>query len=143
MCMSDSWSEPQLRAALDEYEAELRRSGKARNTVAAYVQHPERFINWLVGNYRPRPSTRTGSEPVSKYDPLRQRLEAETAESLSLRFSDIEALIGEPLPASARRYRPWWANELAGTHSHARAWLEAGWRTRSVDLSGETVEFSR
>ncbi len=141
--MSPSWSEAELRAALDVYEAELRQSGKARNTVATYVQHPERFINWLVGDYRPRASTRTGSEPVSKYDPLRYRLEAEGAKTLSLRFSEIEALIGEPLPASARRYRPWWANELAGTHSHARAWLAAGWRTRHVDLSGETVEFGR
>ena len=50
-----SWSEEDLRAALDEYEVELREAGKARNTITTYVQHPQRFIDWLVGRYSPRP----------------------------------------------------------------------------------------
>lgn len=143
MCMSISWSEAELRVALNAYEVELRQAGKARNTVHTYVQHPERFINWLVGSYRPRPAVAARKGPASKYDPLRHRLEAERAEALLLRFSDVEALIGSPLPASARRHRTWWANETAGTHGHARSWLAAGWRTRHVDMKAESVEFVR
>jgi hypothetical protein len=58
-------------------------------------------------------------------------------------FADIERVIGASLPASARRYRPWWANEQAGTHIHARAWLDAGRRTTNVDLNAQTVDFVR
>jgi len=47
------WSAQELRDALTRYEEELRAAGKARNTVNTYVQHPERFINWLEGRYVP------------------------------------------------------------------------------------------
>ena len=58
-------------------------------------------------------------------------------------FVEIERIIGGPLPASARRYRPWWANEQRGTHIHARAWMGAGRRTANVDLNAGTVDFVR
>ena len=63
-------------------------------------------------------------------------------EVVHLSFREIEALLGVALPASARRYRPWWANEEAGTHVHARAWLDAGRRTTNVDLAAGTVDFT-
>ena len=47
------WSAAELRTLLNKYEGELRASGKARNTINTYVQHPERFINWLEGRYHP------------------------------------------------------------------------------------------
>lgn len=144
MCMS--WTEQQLRDALNDYEAELRAAGKARNTVSTYVQHPERFINWLVGSYRPRPApsqstARAGRSSV--YDPLRELLQDREDGTVPMTFSEIEEVLGRPLPASARRHRPWWANERHGTHTHAQAWLEAGRRTENVDMDLETVEFVR
>ena len=144
MCMS--WTEQELRDALNDYEAELRAAGKARNTISTYVQHPERFINWLVGRYRPRPTpsqsaARAGRSSV--YDPLREHLQDREEVIVSLKFRDIEKVLGRPLPASARRHRPWWANERHGTHTHAQAWLEAGRRTEQVDMEHETVEFVR
>ena len=48
-----TWTTDELRAELNRYERALRDSGKARNTVNTYVQHPERFINFLDGRYRP------------------------------------------------------------------------------------------
>ncbi len=50
-------------------------------------------------------------------------------------FSEIEAILGERLPVSARRHGAWWANERVGTHSHARAWLAAGFETSPVALA--------
>jgi hypothetical protein len=148
--MSDlSWTEAELRAALDTYEAELRAAGKARNTVNTYVQHPERFINWLVGAYRPAPGSRAlvptvePGRPRSTYDGLRLYLAERDEPVVTLTFADIERIVRRTLPASARRYRPWWANERSGTHTHARAWLDAGRRSTNVDLNAGTVDFVR
>lgn len=149
MCMSQqAWTEAELRDALDRYESELRAAGKARNTVTTYVQHPERFINWLVGGYRPGPATppANGAAPTgrtSRYDPLRRYLADQSEPTVRTTFAQIEQILGVALPNSARRYRPWWANEAAGTHVHARAWLDAGRRTANVDLNAGTVEFIR
>ena len=143
MCMSDTaWTEAELREALDRYEQELRDAGKARNTITTYVQHPERFINWLVGSYRPAPRT-GGRNGASRYQPLRDHLTGHAEPIVHMTFDQIERILGAALPASAQKYRPWWANEAAGTHVHARAWLEAGRRTRNVDLNARTVEFAR
>ena len=142
MCMSEpAWTEQELRSALDQYEDELRKAGKARNTVTTYVQHPERFINWLVGDYKPvsTSSQRAGS----RYDVLRKHLTERSEPVIRMSFQDIEDVLGTSLPPSARKYRPWWANESDGTHVHARAWLDAGRRTTRVDLDGETVTFVR
>jgi hypothetical protein len=137
-----SWTEAELRAALDRYEAELRSAGKARNTIATYVQHPERFINWLVGSYRP--VRRRGDQSrLSRYQPLNEYLVEQSGPVVRMTFGQIERVLGARLPNSARKYRPWWANESAGTHVHARSWLDAGRRTVNVDVNAETVEFVR
>ena len=140
--MVQKWTEAELRAALDEYEDQLRQAGKTRNTIATYVQHPERFINWLAGSYQPKQQER-GSKQMSKYDPLTAYLKSIRGHEVEMTFQQIEGVLGQPLPASARRHRPWWANEAGGTHTHARAWLDAGWRTRAVDLQAETLVFHR
>lgn len=143
MCMSKStWTEDELRQALNEYEEQLRRAGKARNTITTYVQHPERFINWLVGTYKPTPRA-SGRTASSRYQPLHDHLADQTEPVVRLTFRQIERILGASLPDSARKYRPWWANEAAGTHVHARSWLDAGRKTRNVDLNSGTVEFVR
>jgi hypothetical protein len=38
-------------------------------------------------------------------------------------------------------HQPWWANTKS--HSHAESWLRVGWKTRSVDLAGQSVVFVR
>ena len=58
-------------------------------------------------------------------------------------FGKIEAILGFALPTSARRHRPWWANQRDGGHSHALSWMVAGWETADVDLKGETLLFRR
>jgi hypothetical protein len=57
-------------------------------------------------------------------------------------FPQIESVIGRPLPPSARRHRPWWANDARG-HAHADAWLGEGYRTEEVDMEGEKLVFAR
>jgi hypothetical protein len=57
-------------------------------------------------------------------------------------FEEVADLVGG-LPASAFKYREWWANEQSGSHVQARAWAEAGWRVSEVSLSRQTVMFER
>jgi hypothetical protein len=77
-----------------------------------------------------------------KYDGLRTALAGTFGDEAVMRFGEIEALLGFPLPRSARTYREWWAN-TGGTHVQATAWLQAGWRATQVDLDQERVVFVR
>ena len=55
-------------------------------------------------------------------------------------FSEIESILGFPLPTSARLHRPWWANQGGGSgHSQALAWSAAGWETAEVYMVSETL----
>ena len=56
-------------------------------------------------------------------------------------FGDIEAIIGDKLPPSARLHRASWANDV--TQTRARAWIAAGWKTVQVDMDAETLLFRR
>lgn len=56
-------------------------------------------------------------------------------------FADIEHILGEPLPPSAYRHRPWWSNSPASLM--AQSWLSAGWKTTQVDMQGQKLVFKR
>lgn len=80
---------------------------------------------------------------MSVYDPLRTRLEGAHGQAVLLRFSDVEEILGRPLPASAYRFNAWWGNESSRAgHTQSRAWLLAGFEAR-VSLQRRTVEFRR
>jgi YD repeat-containing protein len=81
-------------------------------------------------------------DPPMKYQPLRLYLRRHTQDRVPMTFQQVESVIGGQLPASARRHRPWWANDATG-HAHAQAWLEAGYRTEQVDMEGEKLVFAR
>ena len=76
---------------------------------------------------------------TGKYLALEQYLERNCNLKIKLSFEDIEKIISEPLPASARKYAAWWANNSEG-HSHANSWLNAGAKVEEVKL-GEFVVF--
>ena len=76
-----------------------------------------------------------------KYRKLRAYLEAHPRREWRTTFGNIESILGFDLPASARIYRPWWANEKDARHSQAVAWTAAGWETAEVDLEAETLVF--
>jgi hypothetical protein len=76
------------------------------------------------------------------YDPLGQYLAKNAALRIPMTFREVESVLGRKLPSSAYRHRPWWANEARG-HSHAKAWLEAGYETQQVDMVGKKLVFAR
>lgn len=79
-----------------------------------------------------------------KYSPLEGFLAGlqDTTGLLRVSFSDIESLLAEPLPESARKHRAWWSNDpTSGRQSNA--WMRAGWKVEDVDFSAEAVAFRR
>jgi DNA-binding transcriptional regulator YiaG len=81
----------------------------------------------------------------TKYHPLYEYLRPGSGRGpvIELTFDEIEAILGMPLPASARKSRAWWANAEASNRVQAAAWMEAGYHVDAVDFSTERVIFAR
>jgi hypothetical protein len=77
---------------------------------------------------------------MSKYQPLSDRLRGHPADEWRTSFSEIEEVLGFPLPKGARG-RAWWANDEARPHS--RAWAAQGWGAHEVDPVQGAVTFRR
>lgn len=77
---------------------------------------------------------------MNKYYPLYLYLSRIEGNYVKLSVSEIEHIISNNLPASASKYRAWWADDK--THVQAIAWMNAGWKVKNVKL-GEYVEFMR
>jgi hypothetical protein len=79
---------------------------------------------------------------MSIYDPLYKWLHSKSANNISAAFEQIETVLGFKLPNTARERPQWWANEGGDTrHVQCRAWMDAGFQTRNLDLAKESVEF--
>lgn len=85
---------------------------------------------------------KTGVKGGSKYQPLLEYLERDDRSEVTLTFAEIEALMGEKLPGSARRNRGWWSNRSKGA-LQAAAWMQAGFLVEVLDLTNEQVVFRK
>ncbi|MFB3164539.1 hypothetical protein ABLO26_24565 [Neobacillus sp. 179-J 1A1 HS] len=87
-------------------------------------------------------NNRSVSMYTGKYERLFQslNLREKDVSRLTLSINEIEEILEFKLPASAYKYSAWWANESEGTHTHALAWLMAGWKTAEV-IPGSKVTF--
>ena len=81
---------------------------------------------------------KTNSSSNSKYYPLKKYLEINGAAKIELEFSEIETILGFPLPESAFKRAAWWGN---GGHSHSLSWAEAGYKTATLVLPERRVRF--
>ncbi|NMF85882.1 helix-turn-helix transcriptional regulator [Nodosilinea sp. P-1105] len=80
-------------------------------------------------------------KPGSKYYPLFEHLQGCDQEGVTLTFAEIEALMGNSLPGSARKKRNWWSNRDSLKALQAGAWVSAGYQVQAVDLVQQTVTF--
>lgn len=79
---------------------------------------------------------------MSKYESLHSHLASLSEPVWRAGFAEVEVVLGFALPRSAYAYPAWWSNDATG-HSHSLAWLEAGWKTEQVDISGQRVTFRK
>ena len=134
------WQEQDAAADVDEVaymQGWLDAVRELWETVAPALDHERRGAGERTGAGAGAP--REGDSPA--YRALEERLRASELDEVTLAFREIENLLGRALPESARKHRPWWSNDR--THSHARAWLDPGWRVASVDQQEEVVTFAR
>ncbi len=80
---------------------------------------------------------------TTKYAPLTSYLKFRAAftDTVKLSFAKIDGIIGENLPINAYREEKWWNNTPNG--AHAKAWLDTGWKTESVNLKEGYVIFKK
>jgi DNA-binding XRE family transcriptional regulator len=76
----------------------------------------------------------------SKYQPLLEFLRGNDQNEITLSFAEIETLINDVLPESARNKRAWWSNRSKGA-LQASAWTEAGYRVEEVDFDKQQIKF--
>lgn len=87
-------------------------------------------------------STATRAQPETrarKYDPLRNYLENNGKESVSMTFGQIEDLVGR-LPKSASLHQAWWGNHEGNTQ--AKAWMGARYLVEA-NPTGRSVIFRK
>lgn len=75
-----------------------------------------------------------------KYNILQEHLFSLEDAVWKATFSEIENVIGDRLPDSARKHQAWWANQSSG---HSQYWQRAGWKTAEVDVENEKLTFVR
>lgn len=80
---------------------------------------------------------------MSKYDPLSRHLSRLTTNRWTASFAEIEKILGFALPASAKKYNAWWANQGDGGHAQSGSWQGVGWKTSEPDFRAKTVKFVR
>lgn len=75
----------------------------------------------------------------SKYYPLYLYLKEQSdSDLLELSFAEVEAVLGDILPTTAKKTRAWWANSPT---SQGKIWQEAGWLVDDVDFKEQYVAF--
>ena len=81
---------------------------------------------------------------MAKYDPLKSFLSDVSSEEITFSFRQIEIILRDDLPNSARTYPEWWANEESDSTSHVqcKAWRSSGFRA-NVSMEEEMVKFTR
>jgi len=80
---------------------------------------------------------------ITKYGALASYLKFRAAftDTVKLSFARIDGIIGDNLPMSAYKIETWWSN--TPTNVHVKAWLDAGWEIKDVNLKEGYVVFKK
>lgn len=90
------------------------------------------------------PSSPPSVDVPAEYRSLHKYLDGRYADTVVLRFAEIEDLLGFALPDLARLRQDWWGNaDVDGEPStQSRSWIRAS-RTAKANLVAQTVAFER
>lgn len=75
---------------------------------------------------------------MSRYAQLTSVLLSNPAAQVILTFDELDKIVPGGLPASAKQYPAWWANN-ASSQPHAKYWLDAGRRATPNFKAGQAV----
>ncbi len=100
---------------------------------------------WLVGSSEEGPQRAPvrvqAPGKAARYAPITEFLSGVSGDAVEVSFEEIEEVLGEPLPLSARKHRSFWANSPRPTQ--ARSWLSAGWEVTGLDWDQQRLTFRR
>jgi hypothetical protein len=88
----------------------------------------------------PQPADPVEVAAASRYERLAQFLVAQTADTVPMTFEQLEDIMEDPLPPSARTSIPFWSSTNAAL---GRAIVAGGFKPTNVDLWNERVIFAR
>ena len=74
-----------------------------------------------------------------EYGKFGDYLDERNDESFSIRFEEIEKIIGQKLSASAYQYTAWWGNH--DSHPLMKVVLSKNWKSRNLNLGGKWIIF--
>jgi hypothetical protein len=77
-----------------------------------------------------------------EYRPLHKYLDQRYAHRVTLTFSEMESVLGAPLPELARRSDDWWLCEGEAPNPQSETWKQAE-RMAVPNLKAGTVTFER
>jgi len=80
----------------------------------------------------------------TRYSPLEAYLTSQPSgiAEVAMTFDEIERIIGDKLPSSAFKHRPWWSNNPSNS-TITNAWLNAGFKSERVNMEGRRLVFRR
>ncbi len=76
---------------------------------------------------------------MAHFIPRAYNIAAQTKDTVTLSFTEIEALVGALLPETMQIDTGWWNGV---SHAYVRAWEAAGW-TATLDRRNRCVHFAR
>jgi len=76
-----------------------------------------------------------------RYANLGKYLQEQKSSLISMTFAEVEAIVGHPLPRSAR-YQAWWSNNPSN-NAMTTVWRQAGFKTENVDMERRSLVFRR
>lgn len=82
---------------------------------------------------------------TSKYAPFEKYLLSlpQSKREITLSFEQIEEILKFKLPSSAYEDERWWLREKEGNHVNLRAWINAGWRIKNVEVNKKLARLAR
>jgi hypothetical protein len=80
---------------------------------------------------------------LARYQPLGDWLSTQPGEQVTLTFAEVQQILGQPLPATARTSNAWWLHAERYRTAAARVWHAAGWRLLEVNRQRATVTYVR
>jgi hypothetical protein len=79
---------------------------------------------------------------MGKYEPLGQFLRQQRTQEVPMTFREIERITGVKLPPKAQHHRAWWSNNPSN-NVMTKVWLDAGYESAQVDVTGRKLVFRR